>query len=385
MDEELFDEMKRYVGFGGDDEALLRDAGPLLEPHFARVVDDFYGRVERHPGALAVIREGQAQVDRLKKTLIRWLREFFEGPWDQAYFEHRERIGRMHVRIQLPQQYNFTAMNVIRGHLTDLVARLTPDSSLAARRVRAIDRLMDLELAIVLHTYREDYDSQLQRTERLATFGQMTSTIGHELRNPLGVIESSVYLLRRRVGEDPAVVRHLDKIQGQVARSNRIIGSMLDIVRDRPPNRGRVLPVVAADRAVADVLERRGFGVELVAEAKVAPVLVDPQQLHQVLVNLLDNAVDAIGGEGRVRVRVGAAGASRVALVVSDSGPGIHPDVRARLFEPLVTTKDAGVGLGLALCRKLVDAAGGTLDVVSPGQDDLPGAVFRVTLERAPE
>ena len=94
-------------------------------------------------------------------------------------------------------------------------------------------RLLDMELAVMLHTFREDSATRLQRTERLATVGQFAASIAHELRNPLGVIESSAFLLRKRVVEpSEAVTRHLDRIDGQVRVSNRIITGLLDLVRD---------------------------------------------------------------------------------------------------------------------------------------------------------
>lgn len=378
MGETVFEEMKRYVGFGADQEAHLRDVASEVSPHFGEVVEAFYDRVLEHPQALAVISGGPAQVERLKSTLHRWLSEFFAGPWDEAYFEHRSRIGRKHVQIGLAQRYNFTAMNVIRARLTEVVAQLTEDRALACGRVDAIARLCDLELAIMLETYKEDYTQQLQRRERLATFGEMTSTIAHELRNPLGVIDSSVYLLRAQLGDDEHAKRHLDKIHGQVMRADRIITNLLDIVRNRAPSRMRSTPRDLADRAARDVLERRGFQVEVEIEGELPQVTVDPEQMHQVLVNLLDNAVDAVRGAGRVRLTGRLVDGGQVELVVNDDGPGVEERIRARLLEPLVTTKAQGVGLGLALCRKVVEVHGGTLALVEG--EALPGAAFAVRL-----
>jgi signal transduction histidine kinase len=205
----------------------------------------------------------------------------------------------------------------------------------------------------------------------------MTSAIGHELRNPLGVIESSAFLLRRRVGDDPASARHIDKIQAQVARSSRIITSMLDIVRDRPPVRVTIAPRKLAQVAASALQDARGAVVQVELGDDLPDVLVDPEQIGQVLLNLLTNATEAAGIDGVVRLDVAHA-AGEVEFRVSDSGPGIDPIVRARMFEPLVTTKDAGVGLGLALCRKLVDAHQGVLEALATGP--LAGATFSLRL-----
>src|SRR5690606_17599429 len=115
--------------------------------------------------------------------------------------------------IDLPQQYMFTAVNVIRGHIKDVILDTAPDRELMRAELHAVDKLLDMELAIMLHTYREDYLLRMQKTERLATFGQLVASIGHELRNPLGVMESSLFLLRGKAGDDPKVTRHLDRIE----------------------------------------------------------------------------------------------------------------------------------------------------------------------------
>jgi signal transduction histidine kinase len=105
---------------------------------------------------------------------------------------------------------------------------------------------------------------------------------------------------------------------------------------------------------------------------------IDPEQIHQVLVNLLLNALDALGRGGNVRVELAqAAGGGAVEVRVRDTGPGIAPGIRARLFEPFVSTKESGLGLGLSICKRLVEAHGGAV-----GTEDAPagGAVFRFTL-----
>jgi signal transduction histidine kinase len=371
MAEELWDEMKRYVGFGEADERHLRALAPRLGPHFVEIVEEFYRRITAHPGAAAVL-ESERQIERLKGTLRTWLAQFFAGPWDQPYFEQRARIGRRHVEISLGQHYMLTAMNVIRRQVVDLILTGPTASHVKREETASVEKLFDLELAIMLHTYREDYLKQLQRQERLATFGQLTSTIAHELRNPLGVMESSLYLLQSRLPDDGDARRHLDKIRAQVRRSNRLITSMLDLVRDKAPRRTRVAPAEIAAEAVRVVEDERQVRVT----ADVAPDLpvlqADASQVQQVLGNLLANAADAAGPGGQVHLAVSRVG-DHVRFVVSDSGPGVDPAMVPRLFEPLFTTKHGGTGLGLALCKKIALAHGGALAL---GKGALPGAAF---------
>jgi len=378
----LFEQMKSHVGFGPEQERVVHQLAPVLRPTFPAAIDEFYRRLELEPSAQKIFAAESASVASLRTTLLGWLHQLVVGPWDDAYFALRSRIGRRHVEIRMPQHLNITAMSVLREQLVRGCHDRAPDPATGARWASVLSMLLDLELAIMLRTYGEDHDAQLRRHERLATFGQLTSTIGHELRNPLGVIESSVYLLRRKLGDDPVALRHADKIHAQVVRSNRIITSMLDIVRERQPNRIRVAPQVLAERAAAQVLEDLHIVVELHVQAAVPRVFCDPEQLQQVLWNLLLNAFEASGRGGAVCLRV-ARCADDVELVVEDDGPGVAPALRARVFEPLVTSKDTGVGLGLALCRKIMEAHGGRVELRAPVV--LSGAAFAVVLKGEPE
>ncbi len=375
--------MKRYVGFDARDEGLLRGLSARIEPHAPRIIDEFYDHILRHDDAKIVITGGAEQVDRLKGTLRLWLRGLFEGPWDREYYERRARIGRRHVEINLPQQYMFTATNVIRCHLQRVVFETAGGTPEALDEMEAVHRLLDMELAVMLHTYREDHLARIQRTERLATFGQFVAGIAHEMRNPLGVIESSLFLIRKRLGEVPEqVTKHLDRIQTQIERSNRIIGAMLELVREgtHDPRGCSARELIEYARDARSQRVAASVELEIGPGADEAMIFADPDHVRQILVNLLENASDAAGASGRVRVTV-TVGAERVTLAVSDDGPGVDPTVRARLFEPLVTGKPHGIGLGLALCKRLAERNGGTLTL---REGPLSGACFVLELSTRP-
>lgn len=381
MSEDLFDELKRYVGFDESDEARLRALAPIVAPHQVRIVDDFYAHILDHRDARRSITGGEAQVERLKQTLIQWVNGLFQGPWDQQYYERRARIGRRHVEIDLPQQYMFTAVNVIRGHLIEVI--LDSDDGDARRAVHALNKLLDMELAIMLHTYREDHLTRMQRTERLATFGQLVASIAHELRNPLGVIESSLFLVRRRLAApEESVKKHFDKIDAQVRLSNRIISNLLDMVRERPGSPKPIAIAPLLQSALEDFSPAEASRVEVdFAEGSEGQLLyADADHFRQIVVNLIANALDASGESGRVRVTVTPEERSLL-LRVNDDGPGVDARVRHRLFEPLVTTKVRGIGLGLALCRRLAERNGGSLTL---GTGDLAGAAFDLRLPLHP-
>lgn len=372
-------EVKDYIRFGEEEERVLRTLGPWLAPIFPAVVDDFYARILAHPGAGAALTGGQPQIDRLKGSLTDFLETFVSGPWDDAYFDKRARIGRRHVVVGLRQRYMLTAMAAIREHLCTAALELLAeprDGITATRAVAAINKLCDLELAVMLRTYREDTQRKLKTSERLATFGEMVSAICHELRNPLGVIESSIFLLKRREQEERNL-KHLDRIQRQVRRSTRIISNMLDIVRDAPVSVSRVTPQLLCERARDTLNEELALDIRVEVPDGLPPVETDVDLTLQVLLNLLHNAVEA-APERAESIQLSARfDGEQVLFVVRDAGPGIPEHVKDRLFEPLVTTKESGIGLGLALSSKLARQLQGSLQLLEGPTD---GAAFALGL-----
>jgi len=377
VSETLFEELKRYVGFAEADEQALRALHPIARPQFERISEVFYQRILQHEAARKALVEGESMVGRLRHTLVEWMDKLLTGPWDHEYYEMRARIGRKHVGIALPQHYMFGAMNVLRQELNAVVDEAYRADAGQMRAARlAVGKILDLELAIMLHTYREDLLSQQARVERLSTFGQLVGSIGHELRNPLGVIESSLYILRGRIGQgDERANKHVGRIGEQLWIANAIISDLLDMIRDKP--------LAAESVRLRSVVEAAAQQLQLSLQTEalehLPEVRGDPSQLRQVFVNLLQNAQQAGGADGSIHLDAETT-ASGVAIGVSDEGPGVDPSVRARLFEPLVTTRQKGIGLGLALVKRIVERHGGTLAYEPRGK----GARFVVRLPRSP-
>jgi signal transduction histidine kinase len=374
--------LKAYVGFDEAASATLAEVQPIVAPHAQAIIDDFYATIEAHPDARSAIKGGAAQIERLKQSLLRWFDELFRGPHDEAYFERRARIGRMHVRIDLPQAYMFTAMDRIRVRTADVLrAALSHDPPALQRASNALHQLLDIELAIMLETYREDLVAKNRTAERLATIGQFAAGIGHELRNPLGVVESSVFLVRQRLHQlginDPTVERHLEKIANEVQRSNKTINELLELARSRPPKR----QVVAARGVLEQAVAAAGVPstVEVTINANEVTVDADPDQLGRIVSNLVLNASQAMAGQGHVWVEAQRRAAETL-IHVRDDGPGIASEIRHRVFEALFTTKAKGTGLGLALCRRIAEAHGGTV-VLEPSER---GASFLITVPDGP-
>ncbi|HYG69897.1 MAG TPA: HAMP domain-containing sensor histidine kinase, partial [Anaeromyxobacteraceae bacterium] len=224
-----------------------------------------------------------------------------------------------------------------------------------------MSKILDMELAVMLASYRDDLLAQAARNERLSTFGQLVGSIGHDLRNPLGVIETSLFILRNRIGADERAKKHVERIGEQLGIANGIITNLLDMIRNKPIARERLSLATVVGGAAESVKRPPEVAVSLDGLAELPEIEGDPVQLRQVFVNLIDNAVHAAAPKGEVRV-IARQSDGAVELAVEDTGPGVDAATRQRLFEPLITTKDKGVGLGLALVKKIAERHGGTIE-----------------------
>jgi two-component system, sensor histidine kinase and response regulator len=380
--EHLFDELKRYVGFGEPDEALLRALGPSLRPHFGRSVEDFYEHIRRHPEARRAISGGEAQVERLKASLRDWLQECFEGPWDTTYFDRHARVGRRHVLIQLPQHYMFVAMSVIREQLVNVILADSATLQAAAPRVAALNRVLDLELAIMLHAYREASHAELIDAKVVAetatrTKSDFLANMSHEIRTPMNAIIGLAHLaLKTQL--TPKQRDYVSKIHGAGTSLLGIINDILDMSKIEA---GRLdveeteLDLESVLASVSTVVGQKAHdkGLELLVSLGLdvpTQLLGDPLRLGQIVTNLLNNAIK-FTEQGEVRLGVAlleqTGGKVKLRFTIEDTGIGMTPEQGARLFQPFVqadastTRKHGGTGLGLSICKRLVELMGGEI------------------------
>jgi signal transduction histidine kinase len=226
-------------------------------------------------------------------------------------------------------------------------------------------------------------EAGMRRSERLAALGQLTAGLAHDLRNPMGTIRASAEMLGERAGgSDPLVKELTGYISSEVDRANSLITRFLEFAR---PIRLRRAPLdlnALVDRVIED-FERRNGGLQLSIHRNYDPGIpqfpADAELLERVVTNLIQNALEASPPGSTVTVKTRAL-PDAVELAVIDRGSGIRPEHREQIFNPFFTTKPAGVGLGLAICAKIVDEHGGSLRVESePGR----GSIFLVSLPLA--
>jgi signal transduction histidine kinase len=210
------------------------------------------------------------------------------------------------------------------------------------------------------------------RALRLAAAGAVGASVVHELRNALAVVSSSLYLARRDRHDEGRLVAHLDKAAREVNRAQAVVSAVLGLARGEALQR-EVTPVAAlVDAARGAVV----LPTNVTLSVRLAPpdlaVLGDPVLLERLLSNLLLNAIEALAGRGRGAIEVRASAcAGGVELAVEDDGPGVDPAIAAHMFDPLVTTKAHGTGLGLALVRTVARAHGG--EAAAGPRDGRPG------------
>ncbi len=388
-------QMKAYVRFTEEDARQVRRLAPIVLPHVDAIVDDFYERLAEQPGTDAVLRSEPGRSERLRISLRRWLERLFCGRYDEAYFEERLRVGRAHVRVGLAQHWMFGAMDTIRQR-TEACVRAARKRG-AEPRLEALRKLIAVELAVMLESYKETYSDRVREVERntvqerltqaqhLAKIGSLAATLAHEIKNPLAGISGAIQVIRDGMEPSAPHRRILGEVLRQIDRLDGTVKDLLVYARPLPP-RFEVCDLRRVVESCVMLLSREpelgGLLFERDIEAVVPDIEADERQLEQLLMNLLLNAGQASGAGQRVRARVRQSG-SEVLIQVEDQGCGMDAEQSRRAFEPFHTTKSRGTGLGLSICARIVEMHGGTIEL-----DSRPGSGTTVTVRlpiRQPE
>lgn len=289
-----------------------------------------------------------------------------------------ERLAFGRLQTQVPVQ---GAAEVARLAATfnDMAAQLRADRASLQERLEQLERTTS-ELTVT--------QDQLIRSARLAAVGRLSAGVAHEIGNPLAAIRGLLDLLQTG-GLDPDEEREfIQRIQRETERIHHTIRDLLDFSRSDPRAETRVEASADLREVVSDTVKLidrqtrfQDIEVALRVDEALPRVRGDHERLRQLLLNLLFNAADALGGKGTIEV--GATnGAGVVHLVVEDDGPGIDAAILDQVFDPFVTTKAAGqgTGLGLAVCYTIVERLGGTIEATNRAGG---GAAFTVTLPAA--
>jgi len=289
-------------------------------------------------------------------------------------------LQKLHSRIAELEQL----IEVYENSVVDQTKKLYAEIAERKQAEEQVHRLnTELEKKVAERTGQLlDAQEELARKEKLAFLGQLSGSVGHELRNPLGVMNNAVYFLKLVLTEaDETTLEYLDILQREIDNSQWIIADLLDFARTRPPQR-KAVPAVKLFR---QSLERCTLPNNITATVDVPDGLpgldIDPQQMEQVLINLINNGVQAMSAGGSLylgarkvqkmetpldsQVSISGAEGDSLEISVVDTGEGILPGNMRKLFQPLFTTKPRGIGLGLVVCKNLVESNGGRIEVES--------------------
>jgi PAS domain S-box-containing protein len=297
--------------------------------------------------------------------------------------------SRLLVKDRAVRDYYFSARSIdiegkgyIIGYGIDITER-----RLAEEEIRRLNR--ELEWTVEERTTQLlEAQEDLVRKEKLAILGQLSGSVGHELRNPLGVMKNAIYFLKTVMpGADETLMEYLDIIKHEINNSERIITDLLDFARTKPPGKMAVIVSDLMKESLGRCAVPENVFIQSNIPDKLPPLNVDPLQMKQVFQNLISNAVQAMPEGGQLRISARKVKGTRteergneekcltlrtshlepdsIEISVADTGVGISPENMKKLFQPLFTTKTKGNGFGLTVCGNLTDANGGRIEVES--------------------
>ncbi len=324
----------------------------------------------------------------------RWARQIFRPLEQMAQTMQQVEGGALGARVGRVDSGD--EVGALAGHLDHLLDTLADktdalqrwntelDLKVAQRTAALQERTRDLQAA----------QAQLLRSEKMAAVGQLTASIAHEVNNPIAVIQGNLDLVRELLGDDTRRVRaELKLIDEQIERMRLIVTQLLQFAR--PNEFAGYVEAVDSGRVLEDCLVLTGHllsRTRIVVERDLRagrPAGINRQELQQVLVNLMVNAIHAMPDGGRLTLRtedwIDTQGRPGVCIEVADTGPGLSDELFRELFKPFVTRKKDGTGLGLWISRSLVERYGGDIRAGNRPLADGTGAVMRVLLLSEPE
>jgi len=271
-------------------------------------------------------------------------------------------------------KWNFSNQVKLDGKLLEIEVFYLKNTPFLKEEVSLLNEIGNRLKSIIEYKILED---KLIRKEKLATIGTLIGSIGHELRNPLGVINNSVYFLNQRIKDkDEKVAKHLNILQMEVNKANAFISDLLDFIRIRTPIFKDGSINNAIENVVDELIIPKNIILERKLDVKLPRITFDLRQMKQVFHNLILNAIQAMPKGGILEIKT-LSKEEFVEIKIKDSGMGISEENLDRIFEPLFTTKVTGIGLGLTIVKEILEKHGGTVEAMNNSKG---GTIFTLRL-----
>ncbi len=403
---------KNFLLLTEEEEGALKSLQPLMTRHVDELVTEFYRHLLRFAETRRLLSD-ELIATRLKDAQKRYLLSLVTGPYDERYRDDRVRIGQVHDRIGLTPKWYLGAYSLYLNLLRPLIFEEFRNRPNQLQTVlMALTKVIFLDIGLAIEAYilksserlefanrqlaelgrdlekgltkkkkaLQETQEQLQRAERLAELATLASGMAHEIGTPMSVILGRAEYLMHRT-DDEATKKGLGTIVAQVERITKVMNQLLAIARRRPAERR----AVNLRQTIEDNLEmfrerlaRHGIQIEMAFPESVPSIPADADQMSQVFLNLIMNAIHAMPDGGTLRV-AGIQVKGNVRISLADTGHGIPVEHLSKVFDPFFTTKETGkgTGLGLTVVRGIIEEHGGTITVKSePGR----GTTFTITL-----
>jgi len=403
----ICDKVTADVRSGQTGYAWIIDQNEIFLAHYEK---DFVGhdaiqiRIARNP---QIVFRGLRELDAALLAGQEGVTEYDSG-W------HRQKIG------QIPKLAAYTPINFIKGLITSVTDLEDPAHNLWGVCVAAPVAEVSGQVTLVLHQElflagifvalvvlasvaligtalafnktlarqvelktRELMESQerLMHSERFAAVGEAAAYVSHEIKNPLMVIGGLAGQVWRRLSDDPAAQEKLRIIQGEVKRLEFFLGELRDFLRPAHPSKQEINLneiILEVKALMSQAAEEKGLSLEEHLDPRLPLIAADPNQINQVLVNLVKNAMEATEAGDHIILTTGCEG-KYVWFSIRDTGKGMTPEVQEQMFHPFFTTKEKGTGLGLAVIHKIITDHNGTIALeTAPGA----GSTFTIRLPR---
>jgi signal transduction histidine kinase len=390
----------KFLRFENKDQQLLKDLLELFTEHADEIVDAFYSHLLKFEDTRSLLTSEEVTT-RLKALQKEYLLSLVRGVYDEEYYESRLRIGKTHERIRLEPKYYLGTYALYFSLLYPLIfEKYRGDEEKLLSTLLALTRIIMFDAQVAMEAYIEKYHQKLEfintelekatwklqervddstrelkhfeerfrHAERLVIIGTLASEIAHEVGTPLNIISGRLELLADRAKQDDRIQNDVRIIHQQLDRITKIIRDLLEMSRKKESHVKKV-DLQHLIKGLAEFLkiplERSKVEMKIDIPDEASQVLADEDQLQQVFINLLINAIHAIRESGTITVRGrlhALDGRQFVEIVIQDTGSGIAPEIVDKIFDPFFSTKkDTGTGLGLSIAKDIVKRHGGEI------------------------